>query len=199
VNLSDNYDYVAAPRNCSRGQLFRRTYTRCKSPRAEGRQGNGPVVLCPGPPCSCRLIALNRCEPLRISRANLAALPRTITFAVSILSVVLPMLACASQWARGGWSRVYRPDRSFTPVRIHSLQVRNIISSSCEMCQVVCDDRGLWELETTAQFKTQAGINGHLRLSRCARGAPPFIPFGSLRQSLNRALDGTREQAQAWS
>ena len=30
----------------------------------------------------------------------------------------------------------------------------------------------LGELETTTQFKTQAGINGRLRLSRCARGGP---------------------------
>jgi hypothetical protein len=74
---------------------------------------------------------------------------------------------------------MYRPDRSFTPVRIHSLQVHNIISSSCEDVSSGFVTIGGWELETTALFKTQAGINGHLRLSRCARGAPPFIPFGS--------------------
>ena len=43
---------------------------------------------------------LKRCEPVRIYCANTAALPRTITFAVSIFSEVLPMLVCASQWAR---------------------------------------------------------------------------------------------------
>jgi hypothetical protein len=35
----------------------------------------------------------------------------------------------------------------------------------------LADDR-CRQPETTAQFKTQSGINGRLRLSRCARGGP---------------------------
>jgi hypothetical protein len=47
-----------------------------------------------------------------------------------------------------------------------------------EMSSGLVDDR-CGQPVTTAQFKSQSGINGRLRLSRCARGAPPFIPFGS--------------------
>jgi hypothetical protein len=83
--------------------------------------------------------------------------------------------------ARGspGSGGVYRPDRKFTPVRIHRLQVDNIITESWVSVKWFGRRSVVGGPETTSQIKSQAGINGRLRLSRCARGGPPFIPFGS--------------------
>jgi hypothetical protein len=49
-DLNESYDYVAAPRH---SLLEKASFSAVRTSRPSG---DGPVVLCPCPPCNCRLV-----------------------------------------------------------------------------------------------------------------------------------------------
>jgi hypothetical protein len=82
---------------------------------------------------------------------------------------------CAEAPGAGRANPLYRPDRNFTPVRIHRLQVRNTISKSWGGVRR-SGRRPLCAAVTPAQFKTQSGINGSAMFRRCIRADANDVP-----------------------